>query len=147
MGWRMGGRIFKDFQTLSHSGLEVPSALLDATEEREERGEAWEVHLCRRSGREFWTLVLLEDGEAVQWQDGEGAAGRWVPDRMAVRLDEEDRKGLYSLEGRPLPEDVWNEEDGGPDYLPAFGRAIVRDASGGLLPFGSEDPPLLEEEE
>jgi len=119
----MGLRIYTTLDQLRNAPFDLPSTLVETAENEEGRGQRWAVYLVDRNGREIWTLVLEEDRAAIQWREGEPYRGDWVRGRGAVRLDEEPEVGLFSLEGRRLPEDPFDDEDEeGGSYAPAFGR-------------------------
>jgi hypothetical protein len=66
---------------------------------------------------------MPDDRQALQWRDGERHEGDWVRERQAVRIEEDKAWGLFSLEGRRLPEDPFDDEDEeGGTYAPAFGK-------------------------
>lgn len=119
----MSLRSFTSLDQLRNAPFDLPSTLFEAAEDREARGEAWSVHHLRRGSREIWTLVLPEERAAIQWRDGERYSGDWIEERQAVKLQERRSWGLYSLEGRPLPSDPFDdEEEEGGTYAPAFGK-------------------------
>ncbi len=116
-------RVFETLDSLRGAPFDLPSTLLETAETWEGRGEPWQACHFEKLGREVWTLVALDDRQAVQWRDGERFEGEWRPDRQAVLLEEEAASGLYSLEGRRLPEDPFDDEDEeGGSYEPAFGK-------------------------
>lgn len=116
-------RAFTTLDQLRNAPYDLPSTLVETAENQEGRGERWAVFLYERNGREIWTLVMEEDRAAIQWREGEPFHGEWVRERAAVRMDEEPEVGLFSLEGRRLPEDPFNDEDEeGGTYDPAFGK-------------------------
>lgn len=116
-------RAYESLDSLRAAPFDLPSTLLETAENREARGEPWSVHHFEKMGREVWTLVMPDDRQALQWRDGERYEGDWVRERQAVRIEEDKAWGLFSLEGRRLPEDPFDDEDEeGGTYAPAFGK-------------------------
>lgn len=104
-------RTFRLLDQLRGAPFNLPSNLYETAVDREARGESWLVHHVRSGAREVWTLVLAEDGEAIQWQDGERHQGRWVAARNAVRIEEGRVWGLYGLDGKQVPMDPYDDEE------------------------------------
>lgn len=118
----MSLRTFHYPEHVFNSSFDVPIGLLAILEETIARDEGWECHLFTSLGNEIWTLITLVDGEAFQWRNDELFRGTWVHDRLSMRYDEGEYSGLYSLEGRKIPEDEFDdEEQWEEEYFPVFG--------------------------
>lgn len=104
-------RTYRLLEQLRSAPFDLPSTLYETAVDRDARGEPWAVHHLRRGAREVWTLVLTEEGTAIQWQDGERHQGQWVAGRSAVKLEESRLWGLYGLDGRLVPQDPFDDEE------------------------------------
>ena len=108
----MTQRSFTDIHRARTMVQEMPPQLMFMLEDAEARDTVWELHFSRTGPfGAVWTLLLLVDREflATQWTDQGRWSGRWIPSRKAVLFDEEDRIGLFNVEGRRIPKDEDDE--------------------------------------
>jgi hypothetical protein len=107
----MTQRTFTDIHRARTMLRDMPPGLMLRLEDAEKRETRWELHFCRteRIGA-VWTLLIRQEREnlATQWTDQGTWSGKWIPSREAVLFDEDDRTGLFNMEGRQIPKD---EED------------------------------------
>jgi hypothetical protein len=115
---------YKDRELIRVSRFTAPPGLAVELALLERRGQRWVVYLFHSPGAVdgIWTLVLQEERIARQWHGRMAMEGKWVADREAVLLNEEGFEGLFNLEGRKIPKDVFDDEDEGGDVHPAVGR-------------------------
>lgn len=128
----MTQRTFTDIHRARTMLRDMPPGLMLRLEDAEKRETPWELHFSRteRIGA-VWTLLLRREREnlGTQWTDQGTWSGKWIPAREAVLFDEDDRSGLFNMEGRQIPKDEEDQaEEEGAD-LSRYGNTPESDRS------------------